>query len=679
MAPLAASSGDGVRIAAVFGMRSCNSSSVGSEQRIRREAPLHRAVEQRVRERQQDHALVMRHVRADDRARLPARNARRRVVDRLEEAEAAGQAVGGEALQVAAGGFRRDHQRKGRSVRRDDQVLREPALQPQPRHAERAVLVVETRVDGVVAGLRDAPRHATLAAIGDLPVDGRTAGLVEQRALVGGHHEERHQVLEHRAAPGQQHRLPARRREQASQREPVLLRQAPLRDRDEAPEARLRREQVVIARIAPPLRDVVADRQQVPRRVVQEVVVQVRERLAFARKACDLVEPRGRIAARLRKRDAVRVAHRPRGQERRHSRHDGSNRLHVQRSQFAQRRHRSRREVARVGAPVQAPRREKRELLLDAVHLACERGGPEHLIARGRSRQRVRVYRDRRHPRADAIEPPAHGDHRRGPRIDGRFEVPAQPYDAGSRGTARRLGQAVERVAEPGEPRAHGRPFVREREQALPERQQVSGEVAAVDRGHVVRGQRLPRARVVPVVEVPFKPLERRHRRQRMGGTPDELTGRNEAQVERRQVREQCEPHVRRRRAVSDHLDRMHLHVVRRQPPIVRTHEDVEERPRPAREPAQETRLARVEAGVATTGRTTDPEGETGGSEPEQQHRGGRGQRDGRYPRQQDRPSRPRSPARSTSTQRRSRAPPPRAPAASRADGFHSSRWRRDT
>ena len=53
--------------ARALGTRSCRSSSVALEMRVGDEAPLHRLVEQQVREREQRHALVMRHERADDR------------------------------------------------------------------------------------------------------------------------------------------------------------------------------------------------------------------------------------------------------------------------------------------------------------------------------------------------------------------------------------------------------------------------------------------------------------------------------------------------------------------------------------------------------------------------------------------------------------------------------------
>ena len=183
----------------------------------------------------------------------------------LRRSRTSRRARGGEPLQILARRLRRHHQRERRGVRRDDQILGQSALEPQAGHAERAVLVVERRIDRVVAGLRHAPRHAALPAVLDLPLHRRPIGLVEQRVLVGGHHQQRHQVLEHRAAPRQQHRLATGAREQAPEGEPALLRQLALRDGDEAREARFRGEQIVVAGVAPRLADVVADGQQMAR------------------------------------------------------------------------------------------------------------------------------------------------------------------------------------------------------------------------------------------------------------------------------------------------------------------------------------------------------------------------------------------------------------------------------
>ena len=119
-------------------------------------------------------------------------------------------------------------------------------------------------IRGVVSRFRNAPRNAALAAILNLPVDDRLIRLVEQCVLVGRHHEQRHQVLEHRAAPRQQRLLTVRGGEQSPQREPVFLPQLPLSNPDITGEPRFRREQVVEARVALSLADVVANGQQSP-------------------------------------------------------------------------------------------------------------------------------------------------------------------------------------------------------------------------------------------------------------------------------------------------------------------------------------------------------------------------------------------------------------------------------
>ncbi len=242
------------------------------------ETALHRTVVQQVAQRQEAHALVVDHERTDHGVADAARQARWRVVDRLVEAVASHEAQAIHFLQVQARRFGLDHQAHHAGVRRDHQVVAEAALQAQARHAEGAVLVIEVGVGGVVARLRNPPRHVVLLAVRDLGVDHRVVGLVEQRALVRWHHQERHQVFEHRAAPGQQHRLAADDAQLAAQRKPVVLRQLALGNRDKTGQAHFGGQQVVVAGVQAAFADVVADRQQVGGGVVQEAVFHLRER-----------------------------------------------------------------------------------------------------------------------------------------------------------------------------------------------------------------------------------------------------------------------------------------------------------------------------------------------------------------------------------------------------------------
>ncbi len=250
----------------------------GLKERVRLEARLHRSPQQHVGVGKQTHALVVCHVRSDHRARFPATLPRRRVVDGLEQAQVAGQPAAGETLQVEARRFRSHHQREGRRVGRNHQIRGESAFQAQPGNPEGAVLVIGVDIDRVVAALRHPPGNTALPPILDLSLHRGHIRLIEQRVLVGRHHQERHEVLEHRAAPRQQDRLSAGRGEQPPQREPAFLRQLALRNGDEIAQSRLRCEQVVIARVAAEFLDVEADHQLATHLVEQEVVIHLGQR-----------------------------------------------------------------------------------------------------------------------------------------------------------------------------------------------------------------------------------------------------------------------------------------------------------------------------------------------------------------------------------------------------------------
>ena len=84
-----------------------------------------------------------------------------------------------------------------------------------------------------------------------------------------------------------------RRGELAAEAEPVVLRQLALGDRDEAREPCLGGEQIVEARVEPVIRDAEADREQVARAIVEEVVLEVRELAAAQRERAELAEPLG--------------------------------------------------------------------------------------------------------------------------------------------------------------------------------------------------------------------------------------------------------------------------------------------------------------------------------------------------------------------------------------------------
>jgi hypothetical protein len=166
----------------------------------------HRAVQESVGDGDDRHALVVGHVSAHDRDVLPLGQARARVVQRLVEAVTAARADGGETGEVARCRARIDHGCERRRVGRDDGVLAETALQPEPGDAEVRVLIGVLEVAYVVGGLRDSPRRVERGAVAHLPADDEAARLLDQAAGRCAHHERRHQVLEHRARPGNERR-----------------------------------------------------------------------------------------------------------------------------------------------------------------------------------------------------------------------------------------------------------------------------------------------------------------------------------------------------------------------------------------------------------------------------------------------------------------------------------------
>ena len=136
----------------------------GLDARVGVQAPHHRVVEQDVGERDEGHALVVGHEGPHDgSAGRVGRLARGelagvRVVDRLVEAVGPLEPRVREAPEVA-------HRERGSTMRgerrrvgSDDQLVGEPPLQAQARHAERLVLVVAVAIDEVVGAT---PRFPT--------------------------------------------------------------------------------------------------------------------------------------------------------------------------------------------------------------------------------------------------------------------------------------------------------------------------------------------------------------------------------------------------------------------------------------------------------------------------------------------------------------------------------------
>ena len=108
----------------------------------------------------------------------------------------------------------------------------------------------------------------------DLSRRARPAALIEQRAGEAAHQQQRHQVLEHRAAPRHQRGSTVHARDQAPEVEPVVLRHVALGDGDEAGESRFRRQQIVERAVRAAgtigVREPVADREDAPPAIVEK-------------------------------------------------------------------------------------------------------------------------------------------------------------------------------------------------------------------------------------------------------------------------------------------------------------------------------------------------------------------------------------------------------------------------
>ena len=260
--------------------------------RVRMESVDHHVIQENVRERHQRHPLVVSEVRLHDDpgSRTPRGQAlrvfrlSRRVVDRIVVAERSQRTRFLETPEIPRG-FRGVHHRGERGgVRSHHELVRQAALQTEARNPECLVLEVPQPVHEVERRLGDSPRNAAPPAVPDLMLHRHLARLVEERAGIGPHEEERHQIFEQGRAPRDERRDAVRAHHEAPEAEPVALRHVALGDGEEARETSLGGEQVVVGRVqsAGPadVGEPVADREELALAVVEEAEAHpVRERL----------------------------------------------------------------------------------------------------------------------------------------------------------------------------------------------------------------------------------------------------------------------------------------------------------------------------------------------------------------------------------------------------------------
>ena len=169
--------------------------------RIGMKARPHRSAAKSVRDSDQAHPLMVRHIGAHDSNTLAIRDTPRRVVQSFIAAVPTAPARFGQTGKIPYCGGRLDHGCKRRRIGRHDYVLAEPALESETGDTEIGILIGEFEIAKVVRGLGNPPRNSKLAAVLNLSAHDQPGGLMQQAACGLAHHQFRHQIFEHRARP----------------------------------------------------------------------------------------------------------------------------------------------------------------------------------------------------------------------------------------------------------------------------------------------------------------------------------------------------------------------------------------------------------------------------------------------------------------------------------------------
>ena len=521
----------------------------------------HDAVQQRVGDGDDRHALVVGHESLDHHDVDTLGQALRRVVERLVEAVASASAGGHQPDQVVGRGLRIDHRGEHRGIGCDHLTAAQSALQAEARDAETRILIGQFDVAGVVGGFRDAPRQAETFRIGDLAAHGQCGRLLQQAPLRRAHDERRHQVFEHRTRPGDQHRAMRNRRYHTAEPEPVASGNVALGNGDEAGEPGFRGKQVIATGIEHAVIDQIADRQQLARRFEQEFEIH------------------------------------------RHG-------------------HRASRGLQRLDPLVQCQARRLVERQIR--HLGGDHGatglGPEHHVGRG---SMALLECERAGHVENGLRTGNHDGEERGKvrighgfahLIDqcGKICIQFGPGDRLSVATIAQtrcgLAAEVQRVGNARQDLRGGQRAIAPVGERIGKRDQMASQIAAVDRGYVAWNERVQVEKIVPVVEMPAEFGQRGHRRHRCFQTPDRIARCDPTEVAGAGDREKIEAEIGRRGAVGDDRDRILLEIVRRQHVDRLGHEGLEITPRASGGQSEETGISDRKAQIAGGfGAETDP------------------------------------------------------------------------
>ncbi len=264
----------------------------------------HGTIQQGISDGDDRHALMMRHEGAHDRNAVALRQSGWCVVQGFIEAVAATSADRGKSLEISSRCGRVDHGCQRRGIRRDDDVFPKTAFQPQAGNTEVRILIGEFQITDVVRGFGHAPRDSKRGSIFDLAMHDQPTRPLDQAAGRCAHHERRHQILEHRSRPGDQRGAMRDRRNGATEPEPVARGNVALRDCHEAGEPRLGGEKIVAAGVERAVGHPVSDREQLAVLIEQKPEVHGKRHRAglllhgqqTLRKRCGCIPLQGEIA-----------------------------------------------------------------------------------------------------------------------------------------------------------------------------------------------------------------------------------------------------------------------------------------------------------------------------------------------------------------------------------------------
>src|SRR5580692_5423072 len=114
------------------------------------EAAPHHTIAQGVCECHQRHSLMVRHESAHHLNVLALRQPAARIVQRFVKTVSSQPTCSGESRKILHCGRRVNHCRESGGVRRDHQILAQPALESEPTYSETRVLICEVDITSIV-------------------------------------------------------------------------------------------------------------------------------------------------------------------------------------------------------------------------------------------------------------------------------------------------------------------------------------------------------------------------------------------------------------------------------------------------------------------------------------------------------------------------------------------------